>query len=40
MRSNYRLYDYKIDLLANNLAMEYAKYLLANKESDEVLKNL
>ena len=40
MRTNCHMIPYSIDLIGNNLAMEYAKYLLTNKESEEEFNNL
>ena len=40
MRDECHMAPYDIDLLANNLAMLYADYLLTNKENEEELKNM
>ena len=40
MREECHMTPYKIDLIANNLAMLYADYLLNNKENEEELKNM
>ena len=40
MRTNCHMIPYSIDLIGNNLAMEYAKYLLTNKENEEEFNNL
>ena len=40
MRIECHMIPYTNDLLANNLAMLYANYLLNNKENEEELKNL
>ena len=40
MREECHVTPYKIDLIANNLAMLYADYLLNNKENEEELKNM
>ena len=40
MRAECHMEPYNIDLIANNLAMLYADYLLNNKESEEELNNM
>ena len=40
MRAECHISPYSIDLIANNLAMLYADYLLNNKESEEELNNM
>ena len=40
MRTECHMTPYNIDLIANNLAMLYADYLLNNKENEEELKNM
>ena len=40
MRAECHMTPYHIDLIANNLAMLYADYLLNNKESEEELNNM
>ena len=40
MRDECHMTPYDIDLLANNLAMLYADYLLTNPENEEELKNM
>ena len=40
MRAECHMNPYNIDLIANNLAMLYADYLLNNKENEEELKNM
>ena len=40
MRAECNMPPYNIDLIANNLAMLYADYLLNNKENEEELKNM
>ena len=40
MRAECHINPYKIDLIANNLAMLYADYLLNNKENEEELNNM
>jgi len=40
MRDECHMTPYNIDLLANNLAMLYADYLLTNPENEEELKNM
>ena len=40
MRINCHMNPYALDRMGNHLAMDYAKYLLNNKEDDEELNNL
>ena len=40
MRAECHISPYNIDLIANNLAMLYADYLLSNKENEEELNNM
>ena len=40
MRINCHMNPYALDRMGNHLAMDYAKYLLTNKEDDEELNNL
>ena len=40
MRSDFHLPSYNLDLLANNLAMLYANYLLTNSENQEELNQM
>ena len=40
MRTDCHMTPYHIDLIANNLAMLYADYLLNNKENEEELNNM
>ena len=40
MRAECHMTPYNIDLIANNLAMLYADYLLNNKENEEELRNM
>ena len=34
LRKTYHLHEFEQDLVANRVAMEYAKFLLTNKEND------
>ena len=40
MRAECHISPYNIDLIANNLAMLYADYLLTNKENEEELNKM